>query len=191
MELLEAISHHGIVRDYSPQEVPRTVLHELLRAAAQAPCVTNRQPIVFCVYQGRKRLRNYSDRIKAHLLATRAPSFELCGPDEMLADPAYNAFYNASTLLVICAKSTTFDPAEDCCLAAENLMLAAHAHGLGTCPIAFARPWLTLPETKQELEIPLDLTPIFSLVIGYPAKPVVEPSPNEQEPEIAVWKSGD
>lgn len=189
MELMEAISHHCTVQDFSPQDIPRTVLHALLRAAAQAPCVTNRQPLVFCVYQGRERLKHYSDRIKAHLLATRAPSFELRCPDEMLADPVYNVFFNAGTLLVICAKSPTFDPAEDCCLAAENFMLAAHAQGLATCPIPFARSWLALPEAKDELGISGDLTPVFSLVVGYPAKPPIEPAP--KEPEIAVWKSAD
>lgn len=189
MDLMDAIRQRRAVRDFTPQDVPRATLIELLGAATQAPSAMNRQPWAFCVFQGRNRLKAYSDRIKAHVLATRAPSFELHGPDEMLADPAYNVFYNAGTLLVICAKSTEFDPAEDCCLAAENLMLAAHGLGLATCPIGFARSWLNLAEVKDELGIPVDLTPVFPLIIGYPA---ATPSAEfRKEPEIAVWKSAD
>jgi hypothetical protein len=84
----------------------------------------------------------------------------------MLADPNYNIFYNAGTLVVICAKPGGLNPAEDCCLAAQNLMLAAHAAGLGTCPIGFARPWLNLSETKKELALPGDFEAVCPLIVG-------------------------
>src|SRR5690242_17994477 len=56
---------------------------------------------------------------------------------EMLNDPHFNIFYNANTLLVILAKPAGLNPDEDCFLAAQNFMLAAHAQGVGTCPIGF------------------------------------------------------
>ena len=37
------------------------------------------------------------------------------------------AIYNAGTLVIICAKPHGLDPAEDCALAAQNLMLAGHS----------------------------------------------------------------
>jgi nitroreductase len=47
-------------------------------------------------------------------------------------------------------------------------MLAAYGHGLGTCPIGFARPWLNLPTTKRALGIPVDYQPVFPVIVGYP-----------------------
>lgn len=40
------------------------------------------------------------------------------------------------------ARSDAHNGEEDCCLAAEKLMLAACSMGLGSCPTGFARPWL-------------------------------------------------
>jgi len=58
--------------------------------------------------------------------------------------------------------------AEDCCLAAENLMLAARDEGLGTCWIGFARPWLDLPSTKHEMGLPAGHHVVAPIVLGYP-----------------------
>jgi nitroreductase len=65
-------------------------------------------------------------------------------------------------------------------------MLAAHATGLGTCPIGFARSWLNLARTKRALAIPLNYTVVFPVIVGYPKgamPPVVR-----REPEIVVWR---
>jgi nitroreductase len=55
---------------------------------------------------------------------------------------------------VICGKPIGPFVAADCWLAAENLMLAATAHGLATCPIGFALAALGDREVKAELGIP-------------------------------------
>jgi nitroreductase len=78
------------------------------------------------------------------------------------------------------------NPNEDCCLAAENLMLAAYGLGLGTCPIGYARPWFDLLETKRELDVPEHYAAVFPVVVGYPAG-VPEPTPRE-EPNVVSWK---
>ncbi|MGX7871985.1 nitroreductase family protein [Mesorhizobium sp. ORM6] len=54
----------------------------------------------------------------------------------------------------MCAKNEERQSDEDCCLAGQNLMLAAHARGLGTCWIGLSRPWLTETSVKKELGIP-------------------------------------
>ena len=61
---------------------------------------------------------------------------------------AFCVFYDASTLIVICAKPMGPFVSADCWLAAENLMLAASALGLGTCCIGSAIPALNSPEAK-------------------------------------------
>ena len=64
------------------------------------------------------------------------------------AQPDFNIFYNASTLIVICAKLRGPFVVADCWLAAENLMLAACSMGLGTSIIGSAVPGLDTAETK-------------------------------------------
>jgi nitroreductase len=74
---------------------------------------------------------------------------------------------------------------EDCSLAAQNLMLAAHATGLGTCPMGFARPWLNLARTKRALAIPPDYTVVFPSSSGIQR---ATPPVARREPEIVLWR---
>jgi len=186
MELSEAIYHRRAVRDFTEAIVPTPLLDELLRAAIQAPSAMNQQPWAFAVITGRDRLRAVSERAKAHLMSTLAPVFELHPRSQLYADPAYNIFHDAGTLVVIYASAGRLHPTEDCCLAAENLMLTAHDLSLGSCPVGFARGWLDLPETKAEFGIPSDHTAVFPVVIGYPAKKT-EAVPR-RDPVILYWK---
>jgi nitroreductase len=70
-------------------------------------------------------------------------------------------------LIVICAPEGAW-AAEDCALAAQNLMLAAHAAGLGSCWIGFAQGWLRTPEGRAALKIPPDVLPVAPIIVGRP-----------------------
>ena len=187
MDLNEAIYQRRSCRRYLDREVGAPAIHFLLKAAVQAPSALNQQPWVFAVFHGRDLLRDYSERAKRHLMATFPTSMDVhLRTEEFYARPDYDIFHGAGTLIVIYAALGKLNPAEDCCLAAQNLMLAAHAAGLGTCPIGFARPWLDLPETKRDLGVPESYTAVFPVVVGYPDG---EPEPVERrDPEIVSWK---
>ena len=58
---------------------------------------------------------------------------------EILEDKSFDLFYGGSTLIVIAGPTDHAWTVIDCSLAAENLMLAACASGLGTCWIGFAQ----------------------------------------------------
>jgi nitroreductase len=183
MELKEAIYSRRAVRDYTDRKVSRSTIHELVDAAIQAPTALDEQPWVFAVIEGKALLRDYSDRAKAHFLATFTPGDDPHSLQRnMLCDPEFNLFYNAATVVVIYARPGRKFAATDCCLAAENLMLAAHANGLGTCPIGFAQPWLDLSEIKTAIKISEDHTAILPIAVGYPAK-APDPVPRKM-PEI-------
>lgn len=186
MGLMEAIFHRRAVRRYSDRELDADTVQQLLTAAVQAPSALNLQPWVFAVFHGRLLLRDYSERAKRHLVATYPTRFELNSRSALYEDPGYDLFHGADTLVVIYAAAGQLHPNEDCCLAAENLMLAAYALGLGTCPIGFARPWLDLPETKRELGVPEHYRAVFPVVVGYPAGPV-EPT-SRDAPNVVSWK---
>ena len=184
--IADAIFNRRAVRHYTPRHVAPETVEKLLCAAVQAPSAMNQQPWVFGVFHGRQRLLGYSVRAKEHLVATYPTLLELHSRSELYEDPAYDLFHGASTLIVIYAKAGRLHPNEDCCLAAENLMLAAYGLGLGTCPIGFARPWLDLLEVKRELDVPEQYTVVFPLVLGYPAGPTNPTS--REDPDIVSWK---
>lgn len=182
----DAIFHRRAVRNYSEREVEPASIRKLLAAAVQAPSVMNQQPWVFGVFHGRRRLADYSERAKQYLVATYPTTFELRSRSELYENPGYDIFHGANTLVVIYATHGRLNPNEDCCLAAENLMLAACGMGLGTCPIGFARPWLDQLETKRELGVPDHYSAVFPLVVGYPAG-LPAPTPRD-EPNVVSWK---
>jgi nitroreductase len=186
MEIFEAIRGRRAVRAFTEAEVDREQLSRLIDAAIQAPSATNAQPWVFAVIQDRQLLHRCSERAKAHLLETLESDSLLSRYRDTLADPAFDIFYHAPALIVICARPDTTQAAEDCALAAQNLMLAAHAMGLGTCPIGFARSWLNLPEVKRELGIPSDCAPVLPLVVGHPRGPTA--SHGRNAPHIVSWQ---
>jgi nitroreductase len=86
----------------------------------------------------------------------------------MLEDPDFTVFYHAPVLVLILATSSASQASEDCCLAAENFMLAARDEGLGTCCVGFGRPWLDLPSTKAALGLPGQYHVVAPIVLGYP-----------------------
>lgn len=184
--ICDAIFHRRAVRHYSPRAVEPEVVHQLLLAAVQAPSVMNQQPWVFGVFHGRKRLHEYSERAKRFLVATFPTTFEVHCRTQLYENPAYDLFHGANTLIVIYAVRGRLNPNEDCCLAAENLMLAAYGMGLGTCPIGFSRPWFDELATKRELDVPDHCSAVFPLVVGYPSGPADTVA--RAEPTIVSWK---
>ena len=168
VEVIEAIYHRRSVREYKPDAVPREVIDALIAAAVHAPSAMNLQPWAFTVIEGREVLSEYAKRAKQYLLETMGLDSPLSRYRDQLSDPAFDIFYGAPTLIVIAATSDTSQSAEDCCMAAQNLMLAASGMDIGTCCIGFARPWLNLRDVKSELGSPDQYIPVVQIIIGYP-----------------------
>ncbi len=185
MDVNEAIYHRRATRHFSDRPVGKAMVEELLRAATQAPSALNLQPWAFAVFHGRALLQGLSQRAKSHLVATLSPMFELHPASQRYSETDFNVFYDAGTLIVIYATGRRFHPTEDCCLAAQNLMLAAHGAGLATCPVGFVRPWFDLPEVKQEFGIPATCLAVFPVAVGYAAEPPA-PVPRD-EPDVVAW----
>jgi nitroreductase len=186
MDVMEAIDHRRSVRAYTDQPVDRATIEALIKAAIQAPSSMNEQPWAFGVIQDAKRLTSWSDRIKSYVLKRLKPDSLLSKYRDMIANHDYHVFHRAGTLIIICARPDGHNGPEDCCLAAQNLMLAAHAMGLGTCPIGFARPWLNQARIKRSLGIPETYVSVFPVVVGYPSGET--PAVPRKDPEILLWE---
>jgi nitroreductase len=187
MDLWDAIHHRRAVRDYVDAPLDHEALLSVIAAAIRAPNAMNRQPWSFVIVTKRAILDRWSEQAKRHTLASLPANPHLAGYREHLASPSFNIFYNASALIVICATEPDQMAMQDCCLVAENLLLAAHGRRLGTCWIGFAAPWLNLPEGKAELRVPAKYVPVAPIIIGRPrGEPAMSP---RREPQI-TWIEG-
>jgi nitroreductase len=182
--VLTVIAERRATRSYTGEQIDRATIERLLDAAVQAPSAMHLEPWAFVVFEGRERLRHFSEEAKRHLLQAAGESLP-ASVRTKLADLSFDIFYGAPALIVICATSAEPQAAEDCCLAAQNLMLAAHAAGLATCPIGFARSWLNLPATKRKIGISENLVPVFPVILGHAAQH--PDSPGRRAPVI-FWR---
>ncbi|MGD0412462.1 MAG: nitroreductase family protein [Verrucomicrobiota bacterium] len=186
---INAIYLRRSVRDYAPRAIGQAVIQSLLDAAVHAPTAMHEEPWSFAVIQDGNLLNRLSDSAKESVRreAQGSDSQHAKHSLELVNKPDFHVFYNAGTLIVIYGKFQGPFVAADCWLAAENLMLAACAKGLGTCVIGFAVPALNTPEWKAALSIPAEMTAIAPIIVGVPAGET--PSVPRKPPEIIAWKS--
>jgi nitroreductase len=185
---MEAIDARRSVRSYAPRKIDKATINQLLAAAVRAPTAMHEEPWVFAIVQDVALLKRLSDRAKGffvqelHHAKLHRGSHAL----DTFTQPDFNVFYNSSTLIVICADATGPFVVADCWLAAENLMLAACAMGLGTCVIGSAVSGINDPEMKAELGIPAGVTAVAPIIVGEPAG--ITPQSPRKEPRVLVWK---
>lgn len=182
MDVNQAIKGRRSVRDYSAQAVDKTTIHHLIDAAVSAPSAVNQQPCTFTVVRDQDLLDRISRAAKSHMLATMPAGPRSDHFQSILGDPGFQIFYHAPVLILISANAQVPWIVEDCALAAENLMLAAHATGLGTCWIGFAQSFLDTPEGKAMLGLPAAWVPIAPIIVGHPKAP--PPPVPRNAPEI-------
>jgi nitroreductase len=182
MDLNEVITGRRAVREYTAQAVDEPTIRRLIDAALQAPSAVNQQPWTFTVVRDRNLLDRISRDAKSHMLATLPAGPHSGHFRSLLNDPNFHIFYHAPVLILISAVAQGPWIVEDCSLAAENLMLAAYADGLGTCWIGFAQSFLNTPEGKTLLGLPAAWVPVAPIIVGHPKG--VLPSVPRKEPEI-------
>ena len=91
-------------------------------------------------------------------------------------------FHGASAVIVVAADNDASCSAEDALLATGNMLLAAHALGLGAC-------WFTLFDKgrmREILEVPAEKTPLALVCLGKPAAEAA-PVPRKKVMERVVY----
>ena len=171
MSAMDAIYHRRSVRDYAPRTIDQAVIRSLLDAAVHAPTAMHEELWSFAVIQDKNLLNRLSDsakeKVRCEAQASDSPHAK--HSLDLVNKPDFHVFYNAGTLIVIYSRFQGPFVVADCWLAAENLMLAAFAKGLGTCVIGLAVSALNTPEWKAELKIPAEMTAIAPIIVGVPA----------------------
>ena len=188
MTIMDAIHGRRSVRSYAPERLDTVTIQTLLDAAIWAPTAVHEEPWAFVIVQDRAVLKSLSDRAKEIFSAEaeHVHSEQARHLLDMLAKPDFNIFYDAGTLIIICARPKGAFVTADCWLAAENLLLAAYGMGLGSCVIGFAVPALNTPEIKAELGIPSECSAVAPIIVGAPSGET--PRTTRKAPDVLAWK---
>lgn len=186
--VFEAILARRSVRAYAPDGLDRNTVQTLLEAAVRAPTAMHEEPWAFVVVQDHALLLRLSDLAKPIFVeeVRHRNSQGTSHSFDHFTRPDFNIFHGADTLIVICAKPSSPFVTADCWLAAENLMLAATAIGLGSCVIGSAVAALNIHKVKTELGIPDEYNVIAPIVVGIPSGETRATS--RKDPKVLLWK---
>uniref|UniRef100_I2Q0C7 Nitroreductase n=1 Tax=Desulfovibrio sp. U5L TaxID=596152 RepID=I2Q0C7_9BACT len=162
--LVDLLRSRRSCRRYTAEAVPGPMLEDLVRAAVAAPSGTNSQAWTFTVLTSRAAVMSLGEAVaeffrRVNALAARPyvrKGLALIGRRELAdyyrehypsvaaalarwdRDRTDRLFHGATAAVVIGSRPGAGCPAEDALLAAQNMLLAAHAMGLGTCLIGYA-----------------------------------------------------
>jgi coenzyme F420-0:L-glutamate ligase/coenzyme F420-1:gamma-L-glutamate ligase len=169
------------VRRYAEQPIAPELVQRLLEAAIWAPSAHNRQPWRFAVLSSAEArcalAAAMGERLRADLTADGAAP-ELIERD---VSRSYSRISGAPLAIMVCLSMADMDRYPDgrrneaeyimavqsVAMAAQNLLLAAHAEGLGAC-------WMCAPlfcpdVVRSALNLPADWQPQALITLGYPA----------------------
>lgn len=187
MEILELMKHRRAIRRFEPKQIEEEILKHILEAGLYAPSAGGRQSVIFAVCQnqevnlklGKIKRANSNFRMAENgsYISTEQPS--------IVDNPKLvSSFYDAPTVITMFAPKNFLFAAEDCAVAAENMMLTADAFGIGSCYIgqgwtAFAGPYGQ--EILQKWNIRTDYYAVMQLLLGYPKRGDQHPSPKPRK----------
>ena len=159
------------VKKYLDKPVATELIEEIVKAGTYAPTGRNMQsPIILAVTS--KELRDRLSAINAEILGAKS-------------DP----FYGAPVVLVVLAKKDVRTRVYDGSAVMENLMLAAHSLGLGSCWIHRAKETFEHEEFKQllrELGVTDEYEGIGNCIVGYAAPDALKPQQPRKE-NYVIW----
>lgn len=159
------------VRAYTDQKVEKDKIEKLLRAAMAAPTAVNKQPWHFVVIEDKHILEQIAEEIPTAKMAARAPlAITICGDMEKALDGEGRDFW-----------------VQDASAATENLLLAAHAMGLGAVWTSVYPIKDKVEATRALLKLPETIVPLGTIVIGYPKE---KPLPKDKwKPENVSYNT--
>ena len=162
---LEIIRTRRSYRSYKPEQITDEQLNAVLEAGTYAPTSRGLQSPFIVAIQ--------NEELKARLAKMNA---EIMGVTT-------NPYYDAPTYVLVFVPSDAPNGIQDASLVMENMMLAAHAQGLGSCWIHREREMFATEEGKELMQqwgLSEGLVGIAALALGYPNG---EPSPAKPRKE--------
>lgn len=162
---LQLIKTRRSVRKYTNEAIPRDVLQAVLEAGTYAPTSRGLQsPYIVAVENEAQRAQ--LARMNANVMGVSS-----------------NPYYNAPVYVLVFAPADANNPVQDGSCVLENMMLAAHALGLGSCWIHREKEMFGTEEGKalmRQWGLPDGLMGIGALSLGYPDGKHPEPKPRKE-----------
>lgn len=206
--LMKIIKERRSIRKYKPTPIPDEYVMMCLEAARWAPTGEDAQPWRFIIVKDegmRKELAKIAGKASGRRFTVQFFTGELerrfgdvvkTWPEEKrkrvfgkLVSGAVSTFLaEAPVNIVVCAYKDVFDPREDCCAAIQNMLLMAHALGLGSCwaiaPVFDVRDEL---KVKRLLNVPEEYKVISIVALGH-ADEAPKPRPRKSLDEIVFYE---
>jgi nitroreductase len=154
MDALDAIHGRRSIRRFRPEAIAEDTLETLLRAAMAAPSAGNQQPWRFIVVRDRAIREELSRKSPyASMLPGAALGIAVCGD---LSAEKHKGYW-----------------VQDCSAAVQNLLVAAHAIGLGAVWLGYYPDEERWKGAQEVLRLPKEIVPLCVIAVGYPeeAKP--------------------
>ncbi len=181
MELFEAIKNRRSVRRFTSDPVSDEKIEDILEAGRWAPSWGNTQCWRFVVVR--------DPAVRAELAGALQP---IKLPDKEIPNPALAGFTAAAVIIVVCARTgrsgyghtaagseSVTDKGDwfmfDTALAVQNMVLAAHALGLGTVIIGA----FDAAKVEKALAVPAGYRVVTMFPVGVPARPGKAPPRKE------------
>lgn len=172
MDVFEAIKGRRSIRAFKKDAVSHACVERLIDAARWAPSAGNIQPWEFVIVKKQEAKRRLVEAARGQSFIEEAPVVIVVCADENRSSQGYGE--RGKTLYCI----------QDTAAAIQNINLAAHSLGLGTCWIgAFDEE-----EASDVLKIPEGVRPVAMVPVGYPGE---SPSRRRRRPlnEIVHYES--
>ena len=149
MDAIKNFLHIRSIRKYTDQPIPAEIVNVLLEAGMHAPTARNLQPWHFVVVDKRSILDQLAvAHPYAKMLTSARLAILVCGDRNIQEMDGY----------II----------QDCSAATQNIMLAAHAHGLGSVWLGMYPREERMASVGKLLSIPDHILPVALISIGYP-----------------------
>lgn len=148
-EPIKTIFARRSIRKYTTEPVDEKDIKTMLEAAMAAPSASNLKPWHFIIITNRQKLNRLAE-----------------------IHPHGKMLFEAPLCVAVCG-DTTISPSfwiQDCSLAAENLLIAATALGLGSVWLGGYPREERVNAIKKELKLPENITPLNLISIGHPAE---------------------
>ena len=162
---LELIRTRRSCRSYKPEQITDEELNAVLEAGTYAPTSRGMQSPFIVAVQNEDLLKRLAE-MNAEVMGVTT-----------------NPYYDAPTYVLVFVPEDFANGVYDAALVLENMMLAAHAQGLGSCWIHREREMFATEEGKQLMKqwgLPEGLIGVGALSLGYPDG---EPSPAKPRKE--------
>jgi nitroreductase len=175
-EVLQCILERRAIRKYKTKQISEEELNAVLLAGTYAPSAGGRQGVFFLVSQN-PEINEKLGRINRDCFFKRMPKanfkakFYVSKEQPSIIDDETipSAFYGAPTVITLFGDNPVYS-VNDCSVAAENIILAAHSLGIGSCFIGRAGETFASDYGKEllkEWQIDEKYEPVCHVILGY------------------------